>query len=228
MAKETILVVDDEEDILELVRYNLSREGYRVSCATTGEAGLELAQSEHPDLVLLDLMLPGIDGLEVCRLLKSSPASQGIPVVILSAKGEEADVVTGLEVGADDYVVKPFSPRVMLARIKSVLRRRKTGALAENASLRVDGLLIDPQRYEVKADGTLVDLTFSEFRILHHLARQRGWVFTRYQIVEAVHGDDYPVTDRSVDVQMVGLRKKLGRYGKLIETVRGVGYRLQG
>ena len=228
MAKETILVVDDEEDILELVRYNLSREGYRVSCATTGEAGLELAQSEHPDLVLLDLMLPGIDGLEVCRLLKSSPASQGIPVVILSAKGEEADVVTGLEVGADDYVVKPFSPRVMLARIKSVLRRRKTGALAENASLRVDGLLIDPQRHEVKADGTLVDLTFSEFRILHHLARQRGWVFTRYQIVEAVHGDDYPVTDRSVDVQMVGLRKKLGRYGKLIETVRGVGYRLQG
>lgn len=228
MAKENILVVDDEEDILELVQYNLAKEGYQVTGATTGEQGLEAARAKHPDLVLLDLMLPGMDGLDVCKVLKNDGATQDIPVIILSAKGEEADIVTGLEIGADDYIVKPFSPRVVSARIKSVLRRKNTGAIEESENIKIEDLAIHPGKHEVLLKGKPLELTFTEFKILHFLARQRGWVFTRYQIVDAVHGEDYPVTDRSVDVQIVGLRKKLGKYGKLIETVRGVGYRFKG
>lgn len=228
MAKENILVVDDEEDILELVQYNLAKEGYQVTGATTGEQGLEAARAKHPDLVLLDLMLPGMDGLDVCKVLKNDGATQDIPVIILSAKGEEADIVTGLEIGADDYIVKPFSPRVVSARIKSVLRRKNAGAIEESENIKIEDLAIHPGKHEVLLKGKPLELTFTEFKILHFLARQRGWVFTRYQIVDAVHGEDYPVTDRSVDVQIVGLRKKLGKYGKLIETVRGVGYRFKG
>ncbi|MDY6952235.1 MAG: response regulator [Thermodesulfobacteriota bacterium] len=227
MAKEKILVVDDEEDIIELLRFNLSREGYQVSSATSGEDALTLVRSEIPNLLLLDLMLPGIDGLEVARRLKSNSSTMKIPIVMLTAKGEEPDIVTGLELGADDYVTKPFSPRVLVARVRAVLRRKVADSPAETSSFQVHDLVIHPGRHEVLADGKHVELTFTEFAILNHLARRPGWVFTRYQIVDAVRGTDYPVTDRSVDVQIVGLRKKLGPAGKYIETVRGVGYRFK-
>lgn len=228
MSKATILVVDDEEDILELVRYNLHKEGHTILTVTTGEAALQAARNESPDLMVLDLMLPGIDGLDVCRVLKSDARTKGIAIIMLTARGEEADVVTGLELGADDYVTKPFSPRVLSARVKSVLRRKKDLIKAESDSvLKVEGILIDTKRHEVKIDGALIELTHTEFKLLHFLARQPGWVFTRDQIVDAIHGHDYPVTDRSIDVQVVGLRKKLGESGKYVETVRGVGYRFK-
>jgi DNA-binding response OmpR family regulator len=225
MKKEKILVVDDEEDILELVRFNLDREGYAVSCATSGEAALKAAGSDPIDLIILDLMLPGIDGLEVARRLKLNAATKEIPIVMLTAKGEEADVVTGLELGADDYIPKPFSPRIMIARIKAVIRRRKGIVDPETDILNVRELSIHTGRRHVTANGKSLDLTYTEFQVLYFLARRPGWVFTRSQIVDAVRGDDYPVTDRSVDVQIVGLRKKLGPLGYYIETVRGVGYR---
>jgi two-component system phosphate regulon response regulator PhoB len=225
MSKEKILVVDDEEDILELVRYNLVREGYAVVSALSGEEALKAANSEPVDLIVLDLMLPGIDGLEVARRLKQNSDTKEIPIVMLTAKGEEADIVTGLELGADDYVTKPFSPRILIARIKAVIRRQSGGVELEDEVLNVRELSIHPGRRHATANGKPLDLTFTEFQVLYFLARRPGWVFTRSQIVDAVRGDDYPVTDRSVDVQIVGLRKKLGLLGKYIETVRGVGYR---
>jgi two-component system alkaline phosphatase synthesis response regulator PhoP len=231
MAKEKLLVVDDEEDILELIKFNLEREGYQVSCAATGEAALDLAKSEIPDLIVLDLMLPGIDGLEVARQLKKEPETREIPIVMLTAKGEEADIVTGLELGADDYITKPFSPRVLVARVRSVLRRNQRGKVKEYSEetkvLQIHDLVVHPGRREVLVDDKPVQLTFTEFGILNYLAQRPGWVFTRSQIVDAVRGEDYFVTDRSVDVQIVGLRKKLGNAGKTIETVRGVGYRFK-
>jgi two-component system alkaline phosphatase synthesis response regulator PhoP len=227
MAKPCVLVVDDEEDILELVRYNLAKEGHRVRCVATGEEALEAARADVPDLVILDLMLPGLDGLEVCRALKRDPETAHIPILMLTAKGEEADVVAGLEMGADDYVTKPFSPRVLLARVKAVLRRSTARTPEDNATLHVRDIVINPQRHEVLARGKPVELTYCEFRLLHYLARRPGWVFTRQQIIDHVRGDNYPVTDRSVDVQVVGLRRKLGPCGDCIETVRGVGYRFK-
>jgi two-component system phosphate regulon response regulator PhoB len=226
--KELIVVIDDEEDIRELIRYNLSKEGYEVVCAVSGEEGLELIRRRAPNIVILDLMLPGIGGLEVCRQLKADSVLKAIPIVIVSALGDEPDVVSGLELGADDYVSKPFSPRVLLARVKSVLRRGRAAPIDEQAILREEGLFVNPQRREVQIHGALIELTNTEFKLLHFLMRQPGLVFTRDQIVEGVHGDDYPVTDRSVDVQVVGLRKKLLDYGAYIETVRGVGYRFKG
>jgi len=227
VTKENILVVDDEEDILELVQFNLLREGYQVSCAATGEAALDLARSKTPGLIVLDLMLPGMDGLEVARHLKDDPDTKNVPLVMLTAKGEEADIVTGLELGADDYVTKPFSPRVLLARVKAVLRRKTKEPPKGSTAFQVRELEIHPRRHEVLVQGKPVPLTLSEFRILDYLARRPGLVFTRFQIVDAVRGEDYPVTDRSVDVHIVGLRKKLGLAGKYIETVRGVGYRFK-
>jgi two-component system alkaline phosphatase synthesis response regulator PhoP len=227
MAKEKILVVDDEEDILELIRFNLVREGYKVVCAPSGEKALSLAQLEIPDLMVLDLMLPGIDGLEVARLLKSDSRTKDIPIVMVTAKGEEADIVLGLELGADDYITKPFSPRVLVARVRAVLRRRLKEYKEETPTLRIHDIVIHPGRHEVLINGKPVQLTLTEFGILEYLARRPGWVFTRNQIVDAVKGDDYYVTDRSVDVQIVGLRKKLGAAGTYIETVRGVGYRFK-
>ncbi len=227
MAKPRVLVVDDEEDILELVRYNLAKEGYKVHCVATGEEALEAARHEVPDLIVLDLMLPGVDGLEVCRILRRDPKTAHIPIIMLTAKGEEADVVAGLELGADDYVAKPFSPRVLLARTKAVLRRRSAHAPEESMTVQVREIVINPQRHEVLVRGKPVTLTYTEFRLLHYLGRRPGWVFTRQQIIDNVRGDNYPVTDRSVDVQVVGLRKKLGPCGDLIETVRGVGYRFR-
>jgi len=227
MAKEKILVVDDEEDILELLRFNLSREGCQVFCASSGEEALRLVRSEIPDLIVLDLMLPGIDGLEVTRRLKGDSNTKHLPIVMLTAKGEEADIVTGLELGADDYVTKPFSPRILVARVRAVLRRNAKEAPEETSVIRIHDLIIDPRRHEVLVNGEPVELTFTEFGILNYMARRPGWVFTRFQIVDAVRGEDYPVTDRSVDVQIVGLRKKLGPAGKYVETVRGVGYRFK-
>lgn len=227
MAKEKILVIDDEEDILELVRYNLAKEGYHVFCVPSGELALKKALEENPDLILLDLMLPGVDGLDVCKRLKSDPLTSAIPIVMLTAKGEDADIVSGLELGADDYVTKPFSPRVLLARIKTALRRRKQEEPDESSIVKIRELMINPARHEVLVKNSPMTLTATEFRILHFLARRPGWVFTRDQIISAVKGDDYPVTERSVDVQIVGLRKKLGSAGNYIETVRGVGYRFR-
>lgn len=226
MPKESILVVEDEEDILELVKYNLGKEGYRVSAAASGEAGLKTARSSLPDLIVLDLMLPGIDGLEVCKILKNDSKTQHIPVIMLTAKGEESDIITGLEIGADDYLPKPFSPKVLIARVRTVLRRKAKADVKETATVRVHNIVIDPGRHLVTVAGEAVDLTLTEFLILHLLARHPGWVFSRYQIVNEIRGEETIVTDRAVDVQIVGLRRKLGSAGEYIETVRGVGYKL--
>jgi two-component system phosphate regulon response regulator PhoB len=227
VAKQRILIVDDEEDILELLKYNLSREGYATDCVTSGEDALRSAEKSPPDLVILDLMLPGMDGLEACRRLKGGETTRHVPIVMLTAKGEEADIVAGLELGADDYITKPFSPRVLAARIRAVLRRRDESAPDADAAVRVGDLTIDPGRHEVSVKGKPVELTYTEFRILHFLARRPGWVFTRYQIVDGAQGEDVVVTDRSVDVHMVSLRRKLGPCGQYIQTVRGVGYRFK-
>jgi two-component system alkaline phosphatase synthesis response regulator PhoP len=227
MPAEHILVVDDEEDILELVSYNLTKAGYRVSTVASGEEAIKVARSKLPGLVILDLMLPRVDGLEVCNTLKRDPRTANIPIVMLTARGDEADIVTGLELGADDYITKPFSPRVMIARIKAVLRRKATVPAEEQAVIKLADLVIHPGRHEVTVKGRKADLTSTEFRILHALARRPGWVFTRQQLIDAARGADYAVTDRSVDVHIVGLRKKLGPVGKKIETVHGVGYRFR-
>jgi DNA-binding response OmpR family regulator len=224
MAKERILVVDDEEDILELVNYNLTKENFQVICATTGEDALDKLKKESFDLILLDLMLPGRDGLDTCRIIKRSPETSHIPIMMITAKSEDTDVVLGLELGADDYVTKPFSPRVLLARIKAILRRNQSEHPHDRSVIKAHDMVINPSRHEVKVRQAVVNLTATEFSILEFLAKRPGWVFTREQIIDSVKGTDYPVTDRSVDVQIVGLRKKLGDSGDLIETVRGVGY----
>ncbi len=225
MAKRKILVIEDDDDIVELLTYHLVREGFLVFTATSGENGLEAAKRNPPQLILLDLMLPGIDGLEVCRLLRADDRTAAIPIVMLTAKGEEADVVAGLEVGADDYVTKPFSPAVLVARVRNILRRKSIRLADDETPLKVQDLVIHPGRHEVLLKNKRLDLTITEFRLLHLLARRPGWVYTRKQIVDAVRGEDYAVTERAVDVQLVGLRRKLGSAGHYIETVRGVGYR---
>ena len=227
MAREEILVVEDEESILELVTFNLKKEGYDVQGVTTGEEALDYARTGSPDLIVLDLMLPGVDGLEVCKRLKNDPQTEQVPIVMLTARSEEADIVTGLELGADDYITKPFSPRVLLARVRAVLRRSAQEVPDEDAVLRVHDLTIHPGRHEVLLNDEKLDLTYTEFRLLHLLARRPGWVFTRNQIIDAIRGPDYPVTDRSVDVQVAGLRKKLGEASDYVQTVRGVGYKLK-
>ncbi|MBN1909958.1 MAG: response regulator transcription factor [Pirellulales bacterium] len=227
MNNQNILVVEDEEEIRELVRYNLTKAGYAVTGAASGEEALRAIGSTLPDLVVLDLMLPGMDGLSVCKIVKSDPRTRDVPIVMLTAKGEESDIVAGLELGADDYLTKPFSPRVLLARMRAVLRRKADGAETAAAPVQIHNLVIHPGRHEVLVDGVPVEMTSTEFRVLHSLARRPGWVLTRRQISDAVHGENYPVTERSIDVQIVALRKKLGTAGDYIETVRGVGYRFK-
>ena len=227
MAKESILVVEDEEDIRELLKYNLEKEGYQVFGAATGEEALRAIRDRRLDLILLDLMLPGIDGLEVCRRIRGEAQTQHLPIIMLTAKGEEADIVTGLELGADDYITKPFSPRVLLARLRAALRRRSQPLPLQTAPLKTDELVIHPGRHEVFLQGQPITLTVTEFRLLHLLVRKPGWVFTRGQIVNEIHGEDYPVSDRSIDVQIVSLRKKLGACGSQVETIRGIGYRFK-
>ena len=224
----SILVVDDEEDLLELVRYNLSRDGYRVACVSSGEDALKSARKQPPDLIVLDLMLPAVDGLEVCRRLKGDSKTRDIPIIMLTAKSEESDMVAGLERGADDYIAKPFSPRVLSARVKALLRRKEAERKADlETTIDVHELSIHPGRHEATLAGDLLELTYTEFALLQFLAKRPGWAYTRTQIVDAVKGEDYPVTERSVDVQVAGLRKKLGDFGSYIETVRGVGYRFR-
>ncbi|RLB63321.1 MAG: DNA-binding response regulator [Deltaproteobacteria bacterium] len=228
MGKERILIIEDEEDILALVHYNLVKAGFKVDIATSGEEGLQKALQGRPDLVVLDLMLPNIDGLEVCRQLRNNPDLSEVAIVMMTAKGEEEDIIKGLEYGADDYIPKPFSPQVLIARIKAVLRRRVAGKSDRRENpIVVHDLTIDPRRNRVTAAGKDIDLTVSEFKLLSQLAAKPGWVFTRTQIVDAIHGEGYAVTDRAVDVQVVGLRKKLGNCGAYIETVRGIGYRFK-
>jgi two-component system phosphate regulon response regulator PhoB len=229
MAQPGILVVEDETDIQELVRYVLEKEGYPVRVASDGETALREVRADPPSLILLDLMLPGLDGLEVCRRLRSQPDTAELPIIMLTARGEESDVVAGLNMGADDYITKPFSPRVLLARLQAVIRRRQEdGAPTRDDSvLRRGPLALHRGRREVLLEGAALALTWTEFQILALLASRPGWVFTRYQIVDAVRGEDYAVTERAVDVHMVGLRRKLGEHGTLLETVRGVGYRFR-
>ena len=227
-AKPRVLVVDDEDDLLELVRYNLAKDGYDVECVGSGEQALLSARANPPDLVVLDLMLPAVDGLEVCRRLKADAKTRDVLIVMLTAKGEEADMVAGLERGADDYIAKPFSPRVLSARVRALLRREDARRLEEReVTIDVHELSIHPGRHEATLAGQPLDLTYTEFALLTFLAKRPGWAFSRSQIVDAVKGSDYPVTERSVDVQVAGLRRKLGDHGHYVETVRGVGYRFR-
>jgi len=229
MPKAKILIVDDEEDILELLQYNLEREGFVVDLAASGEEAVKKAIEYQPDLILLDLMLPGIDGLDVAKKLRINPDTTNSSIIMLTAKGDEADIVTGLELGADDYITKPFSPKVVLARIKAVLRRKTAEDTSQSSKniIKLNELTIHMGMRSVHINETPVKLTYSQFQILAYLASHAGWVFTRTQIVDAIRGDDYPVTDRSIDTQIVGLRKQLGNCGKYIETVRGVGYKFR-
>lgn len=232
MVRQTILVVEDEDDIRELVSYNLLKEGYQVAGVASGEDALAAVESKTPDLVLLDIMLPGLDGLKVCRKLKENPQFQTIPIIMLTAKGEEHDIVAGLNMGADDYVTKPFSPKVLLARVQAVLRRAEAeheddDRERDSEVVAIRDMTIHPGRHEICVGGKPIELTATEFKLLHFLAQRPGWVFTRQQILDGVHGDNYAITDRAVDVQIVGLRKKLGTAGDYIETVRGVGYRFK-
>ena len=219
-----VLVVEDEADICDLIRFHLERAGFLVETAPDGQKGLAAARSLAPDLVLLDRMLPDMEGVEICRALREDPATADTAVVLVTAKDTEADTVYGLEHGADDYVTKPFRPAVLVSRVRAVLRRR--GAAARGV-IRLGGLVIDPERHRVLVHRRPVDLTVTEFRILRLLASRPGRVLSRGQIVDAVHGPDYPVTPRSVDVQITGLRRKLGPLARLIRTVRGVGYALE-
>jgi two-component system phosphate regulon response regulator PhoB len=233
MAKITVLVVEDEAEIQQLVSYNLIRAGLNVTCADSGEEALARLKAEKIDCVLLDLMLPGMSGSEVCAVMRRGESNpmRAIPVIMLTAKGEEEDIVAGLDCGADDYITKPFSPKVLIARIKAVVKRavadRSATAEERKTVIVVDGLEIDKGRHEVRLGGQPVQLTTTEFGILSLLAEKTGWVFTRQQIIDHVRGYDFLITPRAVDVQIFGLRKKLGEYGRMIETVRGIGYRFR-
>jgi two-component system phosphate regulon response regulator PhoB len=223
---QRILIVEDEPDITEVLKYNLEKHHYQVTSAASGEAGLTAARENLPDLVLLDLMLPGIDGLEVCRKLREDPRTRDLLIVMLTAKGTEADVVVGLSLGADDYIVKPFSTSELMARIKAVLRRTEPREGEPGAqALQAGPISIDMQKHEVRIDGKVHELTLSEFKLLSFLIRKKGRVFTRDQLLDAVVGPDVFVTARNIDVHVASLRKKLGKYGSYIITVRGVGYR---
>lgn len=228
MKKAKILLIEDEPDILEVLDYNLTREGYKVDSCQNGEDGLKLAIRTNPDLVLLDLMLPGLDGIEICRALKEDPTTKAIPVIMVTAKGEESDVVLGLGVGADDYVAKPFSPRELVARIKAVLRRGPVREVQTSKSRVVRGpIQIDMDRHELLVNGKSVEVTPTELKLLHFLASHPGRVFDRSHIMSRVIGQDAVVIDRNVDVHVRAVRTKLGKHRDLIETVRGVGYRFK-
>lgn len=225
MAKARVLVVEDESDIANLIQFHLAREGYQTEIVGSGRSALAAVDRHKPDLIVLDIMLPDLDGLEVCRKLKRDTQHQQIPILMVSARGEESDIVVGLELGAEDYVTKPFSPRVLIARVKAVMRRRsvETGG---RILLDAGTLVIDPARHTVEMDGAPVDLTLTQYRLLHFLAARPGFVRTRDQIVSAVRGEGTVLSSRAIDVHVAALRQRLGERGELIETVRGVGYRL--
>ncbi len=228
MAKTHILIVEDEPDIAELIRFHCERDGHDARAVNSGKVALDILKRDPPDLVILDLMLPDVGGLEICRRMKQWPETSETPVIMVTAKGEESDVVSGLEVGADDYVMKPFSPRVLMARVRAVLRRGQElqQTAADNRLVRIDSrLVIDPDRHVVTADGQPVELTVTEFGILAHLAQRPGFVRTRDQIISAVHGRNVVLSSRTIDVHVTALRKKLSALAGCVETVRGVGYR---
>ena len=226
MNKSKIVVIEDEVDILEVINYNLSKEGFDVCSALDGEEGLALIIIEVPDLVLLDLMLPGLDGIEICRKLKTDYSTRSIPIIMVTAKGEESDIVLGLGMGTDDYMVKPFRPRELMARIRSVLRR---GAFIEEGDglVSIDELVIDINRHEVKLEGKKIVLTAMEFKLLHFLASHPGQVFTRENLLNHVSSDDTFIIDRNIDVHIRSIRKKLNKHRELIETIHRVGYRFR-
>lgn len=233
MKKQHILIVEDDTDIQQLVSYNLIRAGFNVTCADSGEEALDALQGELFDCILLDLMLPGLSGLDVCKHIRKEQNDEdaATPILMLTAKGEEEDIVAGLESGADDYITKPFSPKVVIARIKAVLRRaeeskNESGEEGQDI-ISFHPLTIDLARHEVRLGEELLQLTMTEFGILTFLAKKPGWVFTRQQIIDSVRGYDFLITPRAVDVQIFGLRKKMKEAGKMIETVRGIGYRLK-
>ena len=224
--KETlILIIEDDKDIVEMLSFHLKKNNYTILYSYNGEDGLTKARENNPDLILLDLMLPGIHGLDVCRIIKSDQKTKNIPIIMLTAMGQEDDIVKGLETGGDDYITKPFSLDIISARIKAVLRRSNIKKDELTKSINIHGIIIRPRSREVIIDNKNINLTFTEFQILFLLASHPGWVFTRYQIIDKIRGDSYPVTDRSVDFQIVGLRKKIGKKGKHIMTIRGVGYK---
>jgi two-component system alkaline phosphatase synthesis response regulator PhoP len=227
MANGKILVVDDEKDIVELIAYNLVREHYEVVKAYDGISAISIAQRESPDLVILDLMLPGKDGLEVCRQLKKDPRTEAISIIMLSAKDDESDIVAGLELGAEDYITKPFSARILLARIKTVLRRKHTKNQHNSQTSQIGNISINAGKHEVIVEDRKIDLTATEFQLLHYLIDNAGWVCTRQQIINSLKGHNYATSDRAIDVQVVSLRKKLGSSCDAIETVRGIGYRFK-
>jgi len=229
MSKVKIVIIEDEPDIIEVMSYNLKREGFLVSSSRRGDEGLSLVWKQSPALVLLDLMLPGTDGLSVCQQLKADPMTREIPIIMVSAKGEESDVVIGLGLGADDYIAKPFSPRELLARVKAVLRRsllqQDQQKEQQKSRLQIDELTIDALRHEVAISGEPIKLTATEFKLLYQLAAQPGRAFSREQLLNRVIGDGVVVVDRNIDVHVRSVRKKLGDYSRMIETIRGVGYR---
>jgi len=227
----SILIVEDELEIAELVRFHVEREGFEARVVQSGRVALTAVEHEHPDLILLDLMLPDLDGLEVCRRLKRQPETRNIPILIVSAKGDEADIVAGIELGADDYVTKPFSPKVLMARVKNILRRvagedQPSSENSKRIGLADGAMVIDTDRHTVLLNNKPVDLTVTEFGILQYLSSRPGFVRTRDQIISAVHGDSAVLSSRTVDVHVTALRRKLGEFGGMIQTVRGVGYRL--
>ena len=226
MKKPKIVVIEDEVDILEVINYNLSKEGFDVCSALDGEEGLALIKKEVPDLVLLDLMLPGLDGIEICRKLKTDYSTRSIPIIMVTAKGEESDIVLGLGMGADDYMVKPFRPRELMARIRSVLRRGDFIEEGEGLGS-IDELVIDINRHEVKLEGKKIVLTAMEFKLLHFLASNPGRVFTRENLLNHVSSDDTFIIDRNIDVHIRSIRKKLNKHRELIETIHRVGYRFR-
>jgi two-component system alkaline phosphatase synthesis response regulator PhoP len=226
MTKTKIAIIEDEPDLQELIDYNLKKAGYETKIFADGETFLSQLQEMQPDLILLDLMLPGIDGFEVCRRLKTCSYAKDLPIIMLTAKSDEVDVITGLELGAADYVVKPFSPRVLIARIRTSLRIQPQ-ELKNAKTIRMHAISLDPVKREVYNRDAKLDLTNTEFKLLQMLMGRAGQALNREQIVDLVHGTDYPVTDRSVDVQILGLRRKLGDQGQYIETVRGYGYKFR-
>lgn len=223
------MVVEDEPDIFEIMEYNLKREGYEVFGCLDGADGIEMVRRERPDLVLLDLMLPGMSGLDICRALKTEELTRNIPIVIVTAKNTESDVVLGLGLGADDYIAKPFSPRELIARVQAVLRRGPLQSEQEKDSERLayEGLVVDAGRHQVTVDEEVGTFTATEFRLLHFLMSHPGRVFSRDQLVQNSIGTQAVVLDRNIDVHIRSIRKKIGPYRDLIETVRGVGYRFQ-
>ncbi len=228
MPKASILVVEDESDIREIISHNLGREGYSVVGVDSAEKGFSELRRGPVDLVLLDMMLPGMDGFEALKRIRAEKSTAKLPVILVTARAEDADIVSGLELGADDYICKPFSPRVLVARVRARLREtgREEGKLeGQGEILESNAIRLDPTRHEVSIGGAPVELSATEFSLLEFFMRNPGHVFSRSRLIDAVRGRDYPVTDRAVDVQILGLRKKMGDAGELIETVRGVGYR---